>query len=180
MLVLIPVLFCVVLCVVSCFVESFVFCLFMLCSFLCWCQCVGVGVEPFLTKLLGFFSYLNTEGSYNVSCFLLRSIRKIWLPKVSPAESCWDKEELLATLNITFILPTLYSDPDDESSSLFKRILGIAGADLWTIALKLVGNCSLSFSELSRPPPSVALLFWNKKNGLWEFQLWYKESISSG
>ena len=88
MLVLIPVLFCVVLCVVSCFVESFVFCLFMLCSFLCWCQCVGVGVEPFLTKLLVFFAYLNTEGSYNVSCFLLRSIRKIWLPKVSPAESC--------------------------------------------------------------------------------------------
>ena len=68
----------------------------------------------------------------------------------------------MATRNITFILPTLYSDPDDESSSLFKRILGIAGADLWTIALKLVGNCSLSFSELSRPP-SVALLFWNKK-----------------
>ena len=116
-----------------------------------------------LTFRFDFFSYLNTEGSYIVSCFLLRSIRKIWLPKVSPAESCWDKEELLATLNITFILPTLYSDPDDESSSLFKRILGIAGADLWTIALKLVGNCSLSFSELSRPPPSVALLFWNDK-----------------
>ena len=121
--------------------------------------CMSLESQTVQPLHLILFSYLNTEGSYIVSCFLLRSIRKIWLPKVSPAESCWDKEELLATRNITFILPTLYSDPDDESSSLFKRILGIAGADLWTIALKLVGNCSRSFSELSRPPPSVALLF---------------------
>ena len=170
MLVLMPVLFCVVLC-------GDMLCL-VLFSLLCFVFLYCVHVYD---KTFRVFSYLNTEGSYNVSCFLLRSIRKIWLPNVSPAESCWDKEELLATRNITFILPTLYSDPDDESSSLFKRILGIAGADLWTIALKLVGNCSLSFSELSRPPPSVALLFWNKKkNGLWEFQLWCKESILSG
>ena len=152
MLVLMPVLFCVVLC-------GDMLCL-VLFSLLCFVFLYCVHVYD---KTFRVFSYLNTEGSYNVSCFLLRSIRKIWLPNVSPAESCWDKEELLATRNITFILPTLYSDPDDESSSLFKRILGIAGADLWTIALKLVGNCSLSFSELSRPPPSVALLFWNSK-----------------
>ena len=158
MLVLMPVLFCVVFCgdvfcwvfCVLSFHVMFMSMLVPMCGYLC---------RTIFDKKFRFFSYLNTEGSYNVSCFLLRSIRKIWLPNVSPAESCWDKEELLATLNITFILPTLYSDPDDESSSLFKRILGIAGADLWTIALKLVGNCSLSFSELSRPPPSVALLF---------------------
>ena len=77
MLVLMPVLFCVVLC-------GDMLCL-VLFSLLCFVFLYCVHVYD---KTFRVFSYLNTEGSYNVSCFLLRSMRKIWLPNVSPAESC--------------------------------------------------------------------------------------------
>ena len=77
MLVLMPLLFCVVLC-------GDMLCL-VLFSLLCFVFLYCVHVYD---KTFRVFSYLNTEGSYNVSCFLLRSIRKIWLPNVSPAESC--------------------------------------------------------------------------------------------